>query len=184
VATTTKRVKGRVYRTVLLRRTFRHQGQVKHETLGNLSHLPEDLIELIRRRLSGECFAPVSEQWQILRSLPHGHVVAVLRIMQRLGLPELISSRPSPERDLILGMTASLILQPASKLATARSLRAETQTSSLALELGLGEIQDRSLYQALDWLVARQARIEGKLARRHLAEGTLILYDVSGSSYT
>lgn len=184
MATTTKRVKGKVYRTVLLRRTYRDQGQVKHETLGNLSHLPDDLIELIRRRLSGQCFALVSEQWQILRSLPHGHVVAVLRIMQRLGVPELLCSRPCLERELVLAMTASRLLQPASKLATARSLQTETRTSSLALELGLGEIQERSLYQALDWLVARQGRIEGKLARRHLAEGTLILYDVSGSSYT
>ncbi|RPI17963.1 MAG: IS1634 family transposase, partial [Acidobacteria bacterium] len=184
VATTIKRSKGKVYRTILLRRTYRDQGQVKHETLGNLSHLPEDLIELIRRRLSGESFAPVSEQWQIVRSLPHGHVVAVLQTMRRLGLPELLASRPSAERELVLAMTASRILQPASKLATARTLQSETRTSSLSLELGLGEVEERRLYQALDWLVARQARIEGKLARRHLVEGTLILYDVSGSFYT
>jgi hypothetical protein len=184
VATTTKRSKGKVYRTVLLRRTYRDQGQVKHETLGNLSHLPEDLIELIRRRLSGESFAPVSEQWQIVRSLPHGHVVAVLQTMRRLGLPELLASRPSAGRELVVAMTASRILQPASKLATARALQSETRTSSLSLELGLGEVQERRLYQALDWLVARQGRIEAKLARRHLVEGTLILYDVSGSFYT
>jgi hypothetical protein len=184
VATTIKKYKGKIYRSILLRRTFRDQGKVKHETLGNLSHLPEDLIELIRRRLSGESFAAVSEQWQIIRSLPHGHVAAVLQTVRRLGLPELIASRPGPQRELAQAMIVSRILHPASKLATARALRRETQSSSLGLELGVDQIDGDDLYGAMDWLVARQRRIEGKLARKHLAEGTLVLYDVSGSSYT
>ena len=119
--------------------------------------------------------------WEILRSLPHGHVALVLGALRQLGLDQLIASRRSRERDLVVAMIVARILFPGSKLACARSLKEESATSSLALELELGLLQERELYEALDWLVARQQRIEKKLAKRHLEDGTLLLYDLSGS---
>ena len=182
VATTNRAYKGKVYRTHLLRRSYRKDGKVKHQTLGNLSHLPPDLIDTIRRRLGGE--APQSETWQIVRSLPHGHVAAVLGTLERIGLDRLLASRRSRQRSLVVAMIVSRLIAPRSKLATARGLKEETATSSLALELGLADVDEQELYEALDWLAARQRRIENKLAKRHLEDGTLVLYDVSGSYYT
>ena len=183
VATTRRVYKDRVYETHLLRRSFRDDGRVKHETLGNLSHLPADLIDVIRRRLqSGQ--PEVSGNFEILRSLPHGHVAVVLGLLRQLGLDRLLASRPSRERDLVVAMIVARILQPASKLATTRALRNETCASSLNSELQLDLIEDRELYQALDWLLQRQEKIESHLAERHLQDGTLILYDVSSSYYT
>lgn len=184
VATTTRAYKGRVYQTHLLRRTFRDEGKVKHETLGNISHLPPDLIDLIRKRLSNNEPLPSEAPWKIIRSLPHGHVALALGILKQLGLDQLIASRPSRQRDLVIAMIVARILCPSSKLACARSLKQETATCSLALELELGALHERELYEALDWLVARQGRIENKLAKRHLQDGTLLLYDVSSSYYT
>ena len=183
VATTKRVYKGRVYQTHLLRRSYREGGKVKHQTLGNLSHLPLDLIETIRRRLRGE--SP-SGPFEILRSFPHGHVLAVLGTLKNLGLEPILASRPSRERTLVIAMIVTRILEPASKLATARMLQEETATTSLGLELGLGQdrIAEQELYGALDWLLERQTRIENKLARKHLFEGTLILYDVTSSYYT
>jgi transposase len=185
VATTTRVYKGRVYQTHLLRRTFRQDGKVKHQTLGNLSHLPPDLIETIRRRLRGEG-SEESKPWQIVRSFPHGHVLAVLGTLRSVGLESILASRSSRESSLVVAMIVARILQPASKLATARSLQEETATTSLGLELGLGQdrIDEQELYDALDWLLERQTRIENKLAGKHLSEGTLILYDVTSSYYT
>ena len=185
VATTTRVYKGRVYQTHLLRRTFREDGKVKHQTLGNLSHLPSDLIETIRRRLRGEG-SEESRPWQIVRSFPHGHVLAVLGTLRSVGLESILASRSSRESSLVVAMIVARILQPASKLATARSLQEETATTSLGLELGLGQdrIDEQELYGALDWLLERQTRIENKLAGKHLSEGTLILYDVTSSYYT
>jgi len=183
VATTTRTYKGKTYRTHLLRRTFRKDGKVQHETLGNISHLPEDLIEVIRGRLRGEEL-PAAESWEIRRSLPHGHVALVLGALKQIGLDQLIASRRSRERDLVVAMIVARVLCPGSKLACARSLKEETATSSLALELELGPLEERELYEAMDWLVPRQQRIEKKLARRHLEDGTLLLYDLSGSYYT
>jgi len=185
VATTKRVYKGRVYETHLLRRTYRDGGKVKHQTLGNLSHLPGDLIEMIRSRLRGQNTAE-SRPWEILRTFPHGHVAAVLGTLKKLGLETILSSRLSRERSLVIAMIVARIIQPASKLATARALQEETATSSLGLELGLGQerIDEQELYAALDWLIQRQSRIENKLARQHLSEGTLILYDVTSSYYT
>ena len=185
VATTTRVYKGRVYQTHLLRRTFREDGKVKHQTLGNLSHLPPDLIETIRRRLRGEG-SEDSKPWQIVRSFPHGHVLAVLGTLRSVGLESILASRSSRESSLVVAMIVARILQPASKLAAARSLQEETATTSLGLELGLGQdrIDEQELYGALDWLLERQTRIENKLAGKHLSEGTLILYDVTSSYYT
>jgi transposase len=185
VATTKRVYKGRVYETHLLRRTYRDGGKVRHQTLGNLSHLPGDLIAIIRRRLRGE-HTPQSGPWEILRTFPHGHVVAVLGTLKKLGLEAILASRPSRERSLVIAMIVARILEPASKLATARALQEETATTSLGLELGLEQerIDEQELYIALDWLLKRQSRIENKLARQHLSEGTLILYDVTSSYYT
>ena len=182
VATTSRAVKGKTYTTYLLRHSYREGGKVKHKTLANLSHLPVDLIEVIRRRLAGQ---PVGqEQWEIVRSLPHGNVAAVLGMIENLGLENLLASRPCRERAVVLALMAARILRPASKLATLRSLSPETATSTLAGELGVEDLTEHEMYAALDWLGARQTRVENKLAKRHLQDGTLLLYDVSSSYYT
>jgi len=182
VATTRRVYKGKTYETHLLRRTYREDGKVKHQTLGNLSHLPPDLIETIRRRLRGEVVS--RETWSIVRTLPHGHVAAVLGSLRNLDVERLLGAQHCRERDVAVAMIVARILSPGSKLATARRLREETASSSLAFELGLEDVVDRELYDAMDWLAARQSRIEDKLAKRHLQDGMLVLYDVSGSYYT
>jgi hypothetical protein len=182
VATTRRVYKGKTYETHLLRRTYREGGKVKHRTLGNLSHLPADLIETIRRRLRGEVES--RETWSIVRTLPHGHVAAVLGSLRNLDVERLLGAQHCRERDVTVAMIVARILAPGSKLATARRLREETASSSLALELGLEDVADKELYDAMDWLAARQSRIEDKLAKRHLQDGMLVLYDVSGSYYT
>jgi len=183
VATTRRAYKGKVYETHLLRRTYREDGKVKHETLGNLSHLPPDLIDTIRRRLRDE-EPPAGGDWEILRSLPHGHVAAVLATIRDLGLEDLLFSRPSRERTIAIAMIVARIVDPRSKLATIRGLKKETATTSLSLELDLEDITQKELYRAFDWLLSRQQPIEKKLAKRHLKNGTLLLYDVSSSYYT
>ena len=179
MATTSRTYKGKFYQSHLLRRTFRVGAQVKHETLGNISHLPPDLIDLIRRSLGGEKFLPASQAFLVERNLPHGHVQAVLGSMYRLGLDTLLASKPSRQRDLVMAMIADRLLYPCSKLATTRLWHATT----LAEELHVAEATEDDLYQALDWLLARQAHIEKKLAQRHLHDGSLVLYDVSSSYY-
>jgi transposase len=179
VATTSRTYKGKLYQSHLLRRTFRVGSRVQHETLGNISHLPPDLIDLIRRSLGGEKFLPASQAFLVERNLPHGHVQAVLGSMRRLGLDSLLVSKPSRQRDLVLAMIAERLLYPCSKLATTRLWH----TTTLAEELRVAEATENHLYQALDWLLARQAHIEKKLARRHLQNGALVLYDVSSSYY-
>jgi len=183
VAITSRTYKGKVYQTHLLRRSYREGGKVKHQTLGNLSHLPPDLIDTIRQRLRGQ---PLQDgnQWDIVRTFPHGHVAATLGTLREIGLDDLLASRGSRERDLAIAMIVTRVIAPASKLATARALKDETATTSLPLELKLQDVHEDELYQTLDWLVKRQRRIETKLAKRHLTDGTLVLYDVSGSYYT
>ena len=184
VATTRRQYKGTVYETHLLRRSFREHGKVKHQTLGNISHLPPDLIETIRQRLRGEPVPGPINGFQILRSLPHGHIAAVLATLGHLGLDRIIASRPSAQRSLVLAMIVARVIEPRSKLATVRSLKPQTAASSLAMELGIHLEDERELYQAMDWLVERQSRIENKLAGKHLRGGSLVLYDVSSSFYT
>jgi len=183
VATTRRAYKGKVYETHLLRRSYRQDGKVKHQTLGNLSHLPPDLIDTIRKRLGGQ---QPSEggHWDIVRTLPHGHVAAVLGTLRDLGVDKMLASRPSRERDVVIGMIVARVISPGSKLATARAFKDETAHTSLSLELGIEDVHERELYAALDWLGKRQQRIENKLAKRHLVDGTLVLYDLSGSYYT
>jgi transposase len=184
VATITRQHNGKTYVTHLLRHTYRENGQVKHLTLGNLSDLPDDLIQIIRKRLAGGPLPEGDDQFQIVRSLPHGHVAAVLGTLRKIGLDQLISSKPCREAQLVMAMIVLRIIAPASKLANLASLQPETAEHSLADELHLDDIETRELYQALDWLLNRQNRIENKLAKKHLGEGTLVLYDVSSSYYT
>jgi len=139
-------------------------------------------MDTIRRRLAGD--APQGGPWELVRSLPHGHVAAVLGLLRQIGLEGVLGSRRSRQRDLVVAMLVMRLVAPRSKLATCRGLREETATTSLATELQLGEVADEELYAALDWLLKRQTRIETKLAKRHLAEGTLVLYDVTSSSHT
>jgi Transposase DDE domain len=179
VAKITNTHKGVTYTSYYLRRTFRQDGKVKHETLGNLSDLPPHVIELISRSLKGETFIPAADTFRITRSLPHGHVEAVLAMIKKLGLDSLIASRPSRQRDLVLAMIAERILFPCSKLATTR----HWQDTTLAEQLHVQDADEQELYAAMDWLLGRQKTIETKLARRHLAEGGLVLYDVSSSYY-
>ena len=184
VVTTTRRYKDRTYATHLLRRSFRRDGKVCKETVGNLSHLPDSLVDLIRRALRGETVLPATQSLKILRSRPHGHVAAVLGTLRRLGLDRLLASRPCRQRDLCLALVAARILAPDSKLATARRLDTRSATATLGDCLGLGPVSADDLYDALDWLLPRQARIEQALAKRHLAGTTLLLYDVSSSYLT
>ena len=179
VVTTRRRYKGRVYATHLLRRSFRDGQKVKNETVGNLSHLPEPLIEVIRRALRGETFVSVGEQLQVVRSKPHGHVQAVRAAMQRLGFESLIASRASADRDRVCAMVAARVLCPHTKLATTRWWH----TTTLAQEYAVEAADENELYAAMDWLLERQGAIERKLAARHLKEGALALYDLSSSYF-
>src|SRR5918911_1656059 len=173
---------GRSASAVLLRESYREGSKVKKRTLANLGPLPASVIDGLRVLLQGgTAIARPEEVFEIQRALPHGHVAAVLGMMRKLDLPRLLSRMPSRERDLALAMIAGRIIAPASKLATVRALSAETASSSLGRILDLGAIEEREIYAALDWLGAQQARIERSLARRHLKDGTLVLYDVSSS---
>jgi hypothetical protein len=180
-----KKYKGKEYRSVLLRCSFRKDGKVKHQTLGNLSGLPADVLEFIKLRLDGELDenAPHSP-FEIVRSLPHGNVMAVLETAKSLGLENLFASRRCRERDLVMAMVVARILSPRSKLSTNAALREETAKHTLADELQLGEVDVHELYAAMDWLGTRQIRIENKLAKKHLQDGQLVLFDVSSSYYT
>lgn len=170
---------------MLLRRSYRVDGRVKHETVGNLSDLPADVIEFIKRRLDGELDADAPHSpFEIARSLPHGNVMAILETARSLGLEEILGSRHCRERDLILALVVARILSPRSKLSTAAALKEETAKHTLAEELKLGDVDVHQLYAGMDWLATRQTRIENKLAKKHLKDGYLVLYDVSSSYYT
>jgi transposase len=179
VVTTTRTYKDRVYRTHLLRRSYREDGKVKNETLGNLSHLPDSLIEIIRRSLQGETFVPLASAFEITRSRPHGHVQAVAAAMARLDVASLLSSKPCAERDRVLAMIASRIVAPHTKLATSRWWH----TTTLGEDFGVVDATEDDLYAAMDWLLARQDSVQKKLASRHLHEGGLVLYDLSSSYF-
>jgi transposase len=179
VVTTTRQYKGKTYRTHLLRRSYREGNAVKNETLGNLSHLPEPLIEVIRRSLQGEQFVPVAERFEIVGSQMHGHVQAVNAAMQRLGFASLLASQPSRERSLVLAMVAARVVAPQTKLATTRWWH----TTTWADDFGVSDASETELYAAMDWLLERQPRIEKKLATRHLQTDSLVLYDLSSSYF-
>jgi Transposase DDE domain len=169
---------------ILLRESFRHEGKVKHRTLANLTDWPKHILTGLRLLLKGHPPSTTlsSESFRITRSLPHGHVQAVLGVAHTLGLDRLLGSKLSPERNLALAMIVARILDPGSKLATARSLDCQTLSSTLAQECHLeGSIHENELYAAMDWLLSHQARIENALAARHLEEGCLVLYDLTSS---
>ncbi len=179
MATTKRKYNGKVYETHLLRRSYREGRKVKHETLGNISHLPSDVIDMIRRSLAGQRFVPAGEAIAIERSLAHGHVRAILGTMRKLGLDTLLASKGSRERDLVMALIAERLLHPSSKLGTTRLWGCST----LGEELKVQGAHVNEVYGALDWLWARQSRIEKKLAARHLQEGSQVFYDASNSHY-
>ena len=164
---------------VLLRESYREDGKVKNRTVANLSHLPPEMIEMLKLVFAGKKVVPAGASGQAVSTLPCGHVRAVLGVMQKLGIPELLASRDSRQRSLVLGMIAERVLSPSSKLGTVRSWN----SSTLGAELGVHDADADELYEALDWLLAAQPRIEKKLAGRHLSEGGLALYDTSNSLY-
>src|SRR6516165_88446 len=168
---------------VLLRESFREDGQVRKRTLANISDWPAEQIESLRRVLKGETFPSDGGSLDIRRSLPHGHVAAVVGTMRKLGFPQLIDATRSSNRELSLAMMAARILDPQSRLATARGLDPETATTSLLETLQLEPTTADDLYEAMDWLFARQSRIEDRLAKRHLSSGTLVLYDVTSTYF-
>src|SRR5512132_3938935 len=164
---------------ILLRESYREDGKVRKRTLANLTRWPEHLVEGLRTLLRGGV-AMAEDALSIERSLPHGHVAAILGIARALGLPELLTERLGGAagrrcRDLVLAMLVDRLIAPSSKLATVRALNPDTAASSLGEVLGLGVVQEREVYAALDWLLAQQERIERTLARRHLGD------DVSSS---
>jgi transposase len=167
---------------VLLRESYREDGKVKKRTILNLSHWPPDLVEGLRVLLKGGHAVP-GEGLTIHRSLPHGHVAAVLGTLRRIGLDKLLGRSEPRFCELVLALLVSRIIHPASKLATARDLDAATASTSLCRVLDLGPVDEDELYAALDWLGERQAAIEKSLAKRHLKDGTLVLYDVSSSYF-
>ena len=165
---------------VLLRESYREDGKVKKRTLANLSKWPDDLVGGLRILLKGGVALPsLGDAFEILRSRPHGHVAAVLGCARKLGLEQLLDRRVSRERALAAAMILARILEPRSKLATARSLPSETLTHTLGEELGVGDAAGDELYRAMDWLLKRQDRIERHLAKRHLEDGALVLCDVT-----
>jgi len=166
-----------VYTSYLLRRSYREGGKVRHENLGNLSHLPVEIIEVIRAMLAGRRLVDPDEEFVIERSLPHGHVVAVLGLLRALDLERLIGRERCRERDLVVAMIVQRLIAPGSKLSATRRFAQTT----LAEELSLGEVKEAELLAAMDWLLERQGRIERALARRHLAGEGFVLYDLSSS---
>jgi transposase len=165
---------------ILLREGRRKNGKVVKKTLANLSDWPQDRIDTFRRFLKGEPLVSVDDVFKVVRTFPHGHVEAVLGTIRKIGLEGILSSRPCPERNLVVAMIAERLIRPGSKLANTRTW----QQSSLGEELGVGDATTEELYSALDWLLERQTPIETKLAKRHLKDGALVLYDTSTSFYT
>jgi hypothetical protein len=168
---------------VLLRESYREGGKVKNRTLANLSSWPEAKVEALSRALKGLPPAVLEGMFEVSRSLPHGHVAAVLGTIRELGLEELIDPVPSRQRDLVAAMITAAVIDGSSKLATARGLRAETAAGSLGEVLGLQACDEDDLYAAMDWLLPQQQAIEEALAARHLRDGTLVLYDVSSAAF-
>jgi transposase len=169
---------------ILLRLCLRQGSKIVKRTLANLSSWPAAQIDSLRRVLKGESLVAPSDAFHIERSAPHGHVAAALGTLRRLLLEPILSRSRCPERNLVVAMIVARILEPSSKLATSRGLHPDTASSSLASLLGLdAAIEETQLYHAMDWLLLRQQNIENALAKRHLSEGSLILYDVSSTYF-
>lgn len=177
VATIRRRHGDKEYTSHLLRQTYRQGAKVRHRTLANLSYLPDELIEVVRRGLRGEAVGQVGhEAVEVISSVPHGHVAAVTGLAKTLGLDELLGSA-CEERDLALALVVARVIRPGSKAASARWVSRTT----LAPDLGIQGAGPDECYEAMDWLVSRQDHIEAALAGRHLKEGGLVYYDVSSS---
>jgi Transposase DDE domain len=169
---------------ILLRESYREGGRVRNRTLANLSGWPQAKVDALARVLKGQQpTATLEEAFEVSRSLPHGHVAAVLGMLRELGLEELIDPVWSRQRDLVTAMAVAQVIEPDSKLAIARGLRTQTATSSLGEVLGVSGCDEDDLYAAMDWLAARQQPVEDALAARHLTGGTLVLYDVSSAAF-
>ncbi len=167
---------------ILLRESYRDAGKIKKRTIANLSDWPTEIVEGLRTLLKGGKVAPADQESIIVRrALPHGHVAAVLGTLRNIGLERMLGPPRNRCRDLVIAMIVARLIAPASKLATARMLDPLTASSSLGDVLGLGPVDEDELYVALDWLGERQEAIEKALARKHLHDGTLVLYDVSSS---
>jgi Transposase DDE domain len=167
---------------ILLRESYREDGKVRKRTLANLSDWPAERVEGFRTFLRGGVVVPAGQEpFEVVRSLPHGHVAAVIGTIRKTGLDRILGPEGNRPRDLALAMIVGRIIAPASKLATTKGLDPTTASSSLGAILELGAVAYAEVYEALDWLLARQEAIETALAKRHLAGGTLVLYDVSSS---
>jgi transposase len=179
VAKISRRHGDREYDSYLVRRSIREGRRVRHETIANVSRLPPEAIDALTMALKGVALVPAGEAFEIVRARKHGHVEAVLTATRRLGLARLLDREPCRERDLCLAMIAGRVLEGGSKLACTRQVHACTLGEELGVE---GAVHD-DLYAAMDWLLDRQEQVEGRLARRHLKDGELALYDVSGSYF-
>src|SRR5271157_4107215 len=168
---------------ILLRESFRQDGKVHNRTSANLSDWPSSKVEALRQVLKGAAASASAEAFQINRSHPNGHVAAAVGSLRKTGLERLISAEPCRQRDLVVAMIAARIVEPSSKLATARALDTDTLSNSLGELLGLQKVQDDDLYRAMDWLLERQTDIENALAKRHFAEGGLVLYDLTSTYF-
>jgi hypothetical protein len=168
---------------ILLREGWREGGKIKKRTLANLSHWPKDRIEALRAVLKGATVDGGPDAFEIIRSRPHGHIAAVLGSLRRLGLHTLLARASSRMRDIVLALIVARIVAPGSKLATVRGLRDDTLSSSLGELLGLQGLDEDDVYDAMDWLAPLQERIENALAKRHLHDGTLVLYDLTSTWY-
>jgi transposase len=166
---------------ILLRESYRDGDRVKNRTLANLSDWTPERIEVLRAALRGDKLVPAGKGMEIVRALPHGHVAAALGMTRQIGLDELLPDGPERRRNLALALIVERLIDPAAKLATARALDETTAVNSLGVTLGLGEVDVKEVYAALDWLGLAQSSIEDALARRYLRDGTLVLYDVSSS---
>ena len=171
---------------ILLRESYRENGKVKTRTLANITHLPSRQLDALRLALSGAMAVPATplpDCFHVARSLPHGHVAAVLGCLRTLQLDSILDPAPSRERELVLAMIVARIIEPASKLATARGLHADTLHNSLGEVLDLDSADETELYKAMDWLLPRQTRIEQQLAARQLCNGGLVLYDLTSTYF-
>jgi hypothetical protein len=177
IATTRRHYKGKVYESTLLRRSYREGGKVRNETVGNLSHLPPEVIEGIRAMLAGKTLVDLDEEFEIESSLAHGHVAGVLGVLRDLDLERLIGRERCRERDLVVAMICQRVIGPGSKLSATRRFG----VSTLSQELNLGEVKEAELLAAMDWLLESQERIEKALAERHLSGEGFVLYDLSSS---
>ncbi|HEM61273.1 MAG TPA: IS1634 family transposase, partial [Chloroflexi bacterium] len=167
---------------ILLREAWREGKKIRKRTLANLSHWPRHKVDALRAVLKGHAVV-AGESFEIVRSLPHGHVAACLGTLRRLDLDSILARKRSRRRDLCVAMIVGRLIEPRSKLALVRSLAEQTLSSSLGEQLGVADADENELYAAMDWLLGRQERIEAALAKRHLSDGTLVLYDVTSTYF-